>query len=360
MGFQNIRIINFRNIRTCNLQINSPIIILQGNNGQGKTNFLEAVYYLCYGNSFRTRREKEVICYETDFFSLAGKFTNHSDHAGSVGIQCTEKGKKIVLNEKRIYDRKEFIYQNPCVVFSHEDMLLIKGEHETRRRFFNQILCLNDILFLDSLRKYNKVLRMKNALLKKRTYDLDVYNQQLSNYGLDIITKRKKLTEKVNTILPDLFSEIAHISEKVTLQYSPSWKEFNIDDIRQCLKEREYSDIQKGFSSTGPHRDRFTVLFDRRDASKTASTGQIRLIVLILRIIQAKMYADIHDVKPVLLLDDVLLELDPEKRMRLFHHLPAFEQAFFTFLPDEKYSQFDMPESCHFSVKEGNFTRVRA
>ena len=183
MRFKSIKYYNFRNINNGVVLFNKDDIILEGINGQGKTNILESVYTLCYGNSFRTQLSKEMIKHGERVMNLTAVLEDEED-SYDVSYSLDGNKRKILLNGKEVKDRKDLIYLFPCIVFIHEDIDFIKGEPEMRRKFFDQTLSMYDPIYLNYIRAYRNVLAQRNAAIKNnQTTLLDIYDKKLATYG---------------------------------------------------------------------------------------------------------------------------------------------------------------------------------
>lgn len=337
MRFSSVQFYQFRNLSNVKISLGqSREIFLVGENGQGKTNFLEALYFLCYGTSFRTKAEKKLIQNGTDGFSIFGTFVDGESHSSDVRIKFTKDHREIWLDGDLVLDRKVLIQAFPCVVFAHEDFLFVKGEPDFQRFFFDQTASMTEILYLDSLRNYRKILKSRNALLAQNTDPLlmRVWEEKLADFGLEVMESRKRCVEAMVRDFQSLFKNISGSTSEVVLNYLPSWKSSDKESVLNQLEERRLQDKELGFTSAGPHRDRFGFQIDGKSVQDMASTGQVRLMSLLLRVLQAKMTLEKTGRPPILLLDDVLLELDQPKRLRFMENLPRESQAFFTFLPD--------------------------
>lgn len=364
MPFLSLSLCNFRNLLNDKIDLSSKEIFFVGENGQGKTNLLEALYYSSYGSSFRTHLDSQIISYEKENFSLNSFYMNENQNTTSIKIIYENGKKQIFKNGKKIKDRKEIINTIPCVLFCHDDMKFSTGEPEYRRFFLDQSLTMYDSLYIDDLRNYKKILKTRNLLLKDKNYQmLDIYDIQLAQKGLEIQRKRKNLIYQFNEIFGKLYSEISDI-DGVYINYSPSWKEIKndlgtsfptVDYVLNILKEKREQDKIMNTTLSGPHRDRITFIKDGSNFVQTASTGQCRLISLLLRVSQAVYYKRITGIKPVLLMDDVLLELDPIKRQKLTSMLPEYEQLFCTFLPGEPYENYKKENTKIFKIKDGKW-----
>ena len=352
MRFTSLEYTNFRNIFSDSVDTDSENIVLYGSNGQGKTNILESVYILSYGSSFRTSALRECIHYGDEGFSVSGSYTDGTEK-GRITVSYYDRTRKIILDGKEIKDRKTLIYQFPCIVFCHEDINYIKGEPEYRRRFFDQMMCLYSPSFFDSLRSYKSVLVQRNAAVKTGDMSLTaLYNSRLALYGLMMMDERKKAVDEFNRIFPSLFRDISGTDYDLSVVYQPSWKDATAEAVVSYLEENAERDIKMNTTSSGPHRDRFTIMSKYGPFSQTGSTGQLRLCSLIFRIAEAVYYTSLTSKEPILLIDDVLLELDSAKRGKVLSSLPRYSQAFFTFLPNEEYNE-RMKDRKEREVREG-------
>jgi DNA replication and repair protein RecF len=237
-------------------------------------------------------------------------------------------------------------------------MEFVSGSPDMQRHFFNQTLSLQHPYFVDLLRRYRKILRQRNALLKDRRTDLlDVYDEQWVQVGCEIQRLRTETVREFNATFSRIHRDVSGLPEELRIEYRPSWREWSEpDETFGLVRERRPRDVGFGTSTSGPHRDRFVFRLGTRDFTEVASTGQLRLISLVLRVAQAVYFAEGTEKRPVMLIDDVLLELDAEKRQRFLRALPEYEQAFFTFLPDEPYRRYLRDSTRVYFVENGEFT----
>ena len=314
MPFLSLSLYNFRNLKNDNINLNFKEVFFVGENGQGKSNLLEALYYSAYGSSFRTHSDSQIIKNLQQNFSLISMYSNEKESLQRIKI-IYDKKKLIEKNGKKIHDRKELVNTIPCVVFCHGDMEFATGEPECRRFFIDQTLTMYDSVYLDDLRNYKKILKTRNLILKENKYELlDVYDLQLVQRGLEIQKKRKKTVFQINEIFGKLYEEISGI-EGVSVKYIPSWKEIDCDygkrlpsqeELLKFLKENNNFKLKKlkiltGFNGSnysnlssqdqdkilgttfyGPHKDKIIFVKDNKNFIQTASTGQCRLISLLL------------------------------------------------------------------------------
>lgn len=353
MRFKKVGFKNFRNLENTSIDIPYDQIILTGYNGQGKTNFLEALYILCYGSSFRTKNFKDLVRHGEKNFSLFVE-----DGEQKIEMIYENQKKRIIIDGNEIKDRRELIYKIPCIVFSHGDIEIIRGEPENRRRFFDQLLCMYDLLYFDDLRRYKKILRQRNMAIKNQQFSIiSIYDQKLAEYGQNIMKKRKKAVESFNEILPSLFKTISHTEIDLKIKYKASWDvDGGIIEICKKLENTLETDLRLMTTTTGPHRDRFIIMNGDKNFVAYASTGQIRLASLIFRSAQLDFYKKKTEKDPVILVDDVLLEMDYKKRERYLDSLSSYSQAFFTFLPEEKYQSDEEKNTLFLGVNDGRFS----
>lgn len=336
--FLSVRSYNFRNLENQHLDTDAKNIYLVGENGQGKSNFLELIYLLCFGSSFRTRQDELLITQGKEDMMVEGSFLDKNSQKNTISFKLDNEKKEIRQNGKAVLDRKDLIENIPCIVFKHEDIYFVNGSPERRRLFFNQVMGIYDIPFLEKLREYSKILRMRNVVLKEKNADLlPVLDQQLAAKGLEVESRRKAVTQEFSPLFSQVFKEVSGSDMTIKLRYQPSWSDADtIESVTALLAEKRERDLETGMTNWGPHRDRFCFYMSNKDFSKIASTGQSRLITLAMRNAQAAFYTAKTGRHPIFLIDDVLLELDRKKRERFIATLPEYDQAFFTYLPGEQ------------------------
>jgi DNA replication and repair protein RecF len=365
----------FRNLADREIYTGAKDVFLVGGNGQGKTNFLEALYFCSYGSSFRGVRDRELSRGgEGDFSAFAESLSRETAFPACIFIKVEKSRKTITLDGKKIEDRKDLLKAVPCVAFCHEDMEFVSGTQEKRRWFFDQTQSLYDLVYLDDLRRYRRVLKNRNTVLKDSRLGgdyrqavemLDVLDPQLAEYGQRLMEKRYLAAEQFSAVFEPLYREVSGISG-IGISYVPSWKTAGTDAVLRRLAEHRAADLAQGVTLSGLHRDRYLFVRNTGDAAfaglrkgegtdfaETASTGQRRLLALLLRVAQARCFSDMTGKTPVLLLDDVLLELDGDKRRRFLAVMPQYEQAFFTFLPEEPYDKYRKSDTLVYYVNDG-------
>lgn len=359
MPFSSVKLASFRNLIDAEIDTTADRVFLVGDNGQGKTNFLEAIYYLSFGNSFRGSVDTEVARRGSSEFYITGIARSSKEKAltDAICVRWKEKSKTISVNEKPIRDRKDLVELNPAVVFCHEDFSFAAGDPERRRFFFDQSASLVSAGYIDILRDYKRILKQRNAALKDRQRELlDLLDIQFAAKGIELMTERSRLQTALDEGFASRFEAVSQLGMEVRIGYRPNWPNGkDVTSILGHLLRKREDDLAVGTSLSGPHRDRWSFISSGRDFAGTASTGQLRLLSLTLRMMQAEYYSRATGRLPVILMDDVLLELDGGKRQRFLELLPESGQAFFTFLPGEPWEEYKTGSTMVYEVRDGRF-----
>ena len=240
-------------------------------------------------------------------------------------------------------------------MFCHEDYSFAAGEPERRRFFFDQSASLVSSDYIDVLRNYKRILKQRNAALKGDCRELlDLLDLQVAAKGMEIMAERTRLQTAFDDRFAARHEAVSKLGVEVRIRYRPSWPAAGtLDTILERLKGKRSDELALGISLSGPHRDRWSFVAAGQDFAATASTGQLRLLSLTLRMIQAEYYTIATGRLPVLLLDDVLLELDTAKRRRFLELLPGSGQSFFTFLPGEPWEEYRTGSTLVYEVRNG-------
>lgn len=371
MPFCSLSTVNFRNLANSTIDLFAREVFFTGENGQGKSNLLEALYFSSYGSSFRTHIDGEMIRKGEAGMSVRTLYKGEEDEGHTSFISLEGGKKKMERDGKIVRDRKDLVSAMPCVLYSHDDLDFAKGSPERKRFFIDQTLSMYDVLYIDLSRRYRRVLKSRNLCLKDRNFSLlDSYDLQLVQNGLEIQKRRKMAIFKFRGIFSRLYEEVSGLSG-VTIRYIPSWKKTqgdsaeegpmadanlpSMDDVLARLRDMRQVDAKLGTTMSGPHRDRIEFEKDGQPFIPGASMGQRRLVALVLRTAQAVYFTEETRRKPVLLMDDVLLELDPGKRERMTALLPDYEQLFCTFLPGEPWRNYVHSETKVYEIQAGSW-----
>ena len=364
MIIKEIELRDFRNYESLNLQFHNKVNLFLGENAQGKTNILEAIYLSSLGRSFRTAQDNEMIRFGKDFLKV--KVTaEKEDENLTVEFAVTEKGKGAKVDGvkiKRISELFDHIY---TVIFSPEDLRIVKEDPEKRRRFLNTELCLTVPSYYGSLSDYKRVLRQRNAFLKEAkiqgkkvdTEILHVWDEQLSVSGTFVMMKRKAFVEKLKRISGEIHRNITDGQEQLEIEYEPSitlkeeLKEQK-EQFQKDLQENLLSDIKNATTGRGPHRDDIKIIVNGVDLRRFGSQGQQRTAALSLKLAEIRLIQEETGENAVLLLDDVMSELDAARQKFLVHSLGDV-QLFITTTDLTEEVKKALPEGYTFYVRKG-------
>ena len=356
MLLKNISLKNFTNYEEANCDFDENINIFVGDNAQGKSNLLEAIYYIATISSSRKNKDKELIKWGRDFFSISAHFFNRFGE-NKVDVKVAGNKKEVYLNNYKIEKRKEYIGYLITVIFNPEDLYIIKGEPSLRRQYIDNELSTTDVEYFVDILKYRKILEQRNILLKeynrKRISDdlMDIWEEQLTKYGVKIINKRLELIEKLKEISKKIHYRITENVEDLHIEYQTNVDLKDIENsYRNLLRENRQRDIDRGNTSIGPHRDDLEILINGMSAKKFASQGQQRTISLSLKISEIEFIKEKTGEYPLLLLDDVLSELDKKRKHKLLEEIENKVQTIIT--------TTDLNDIENFVVEKGKVIRI--
>ncbi|MDO5039252.1 DNA replication/repair protein RecF [Clostridium sp.] len=357
MYVKKLKLINYRNYENLEIDLGRHVNVFMGDNAQGKTNILEAIYYCGFAKSHRTSRDKDLINWNSEvaFLSVSvGK--NRLDK--KIDINILKDGKKIIkVNSVKINKIGELFGNFNVVMFSPEDLKIIKDSPGIRRKFIDMELCQLDSKYYYNLVQYNKVMNERNIILKNRNLDLemlDIYDLQLSNFGAYIIEQRLSYLKSLNEYSKEIHKDITSGKEDVEFKYNSTIK--NLDNIQndfyETLKKNRKRDMDKGITGNGPHRDDFSVYINNVDTKSFGSQGQQRTAVLTMKFASLRIIKEKTGEYPVLLLDDVLSELDFNRKRYVLSSIKDI-QTIITCTGIEDLNNYLNGDSKLFKVKEG-------
>lgn len=354
MKINKLKLKNYRNCKNVEFDLNSKKILIIGKNAQGKTNILESIYFLSTLKSQRTSNNLELINFGGNKIEIYADVEKSGVEIDLDYSYDNEKKKEIKVNKLKTRP-KEFKSVLKTVLFSTQDLLLLRGTPQDRRDWLDTAISQIYPAYDDRLTKYNKVRIQKNNLLKEYNNNetlLEVYNEQLTVLGSNIIYLRKKFLKEMEKIAQEKHSTISG-HEKLTIKYECNFLvekdaknvDLEIEDIslkfQQKLFERKKDEIQRGQSLVGPHRDDIIFYINEQESTKYASQGQQRTIVLSLKLAELDIITQKTGEPPVLLLDDVLAELDDIRQNYLLTTINENTQTIITsvdtLLFDEKF-----------------------
>lgn len=328
MILERLSLRDFRNYQSLQLDLHPGLNIFAGPNAQGKTNILEAIYFLSTAKSHRTSREQDLLRWGTDLLQAKAELTRHGRRHTLELSYDTEKKKQVRINgllERRV---SSLIGKMPVVFFSPDDLQLLKGAPALRRRFLDIELSQISSTYLHHLQQFNKVLLQRNTLLRMASSGggplntIEVWDEQLAEHGAQIIYRRDQAVLALAGLAHSLHGRLTSGSEDLTLDYCtsaplPARKE-GPSGVKAFLTaeidRRRREEVRRGVSLVGPHRDDLHVAINGSDSRLYASQGQQRTAVLSLKLAELSFMQSEIGEEPILLLDDVASELDPRRR----------------------------------------------
>jgi len=351
---------NFRNLNEIELNFKSKRNIFVGENGAGKTNLLEAIYFLGILKSFRTSQDAQLVKFWETNFSLNGKILK-KDTTININILYDSNQKKVKVNNKILTKIIDLIGQLKIVIFTPEDLNIVKGNPQIRRRFIDIELAQISPKYLYNLQRYLKIIKHRNQILstikKNRRLDikeLEVWDEQLVEIGTQIISKRKELIAKLSPLINEIYHQIRKEQEKLKIQYKPCVDE---EDFRKRLQEKQQEEIQKELTLIGPHRDDISFYINDLNSRYFASQGQQRTIAICLKLAELQNIYQQTDEFPILLLDDVTSELDKDRRDSLLRLLSEDIQVFITTTDLSELDSDFVKKACIFEVNQGKISK---
>lgn len=313
MILQSLSIINYKNLRQAELQFSPKMNCFIGNNGMGKTNLLDAVYYLSFCKSYTNPIDSQIISHDADVCMLQGRYLTEHGKEEEVYSGIRRRQKKQFRRNKKEYDRlSDHIGLIPLVMISPADNELITGASEERRKFMDMAISQFDREYLRALVRYNKALQQRNVLLKNEEGAIDsdlleLWEAQLVVEGNYIHRERKAFIDAFTPIFNRFYERISGSHEDVSFAYSSQLNEY---DFAERLRNNRQRDIIMGHTTTGIHRDELEMLLDGYPIKKVGSQGQNKTFFVSLKLAQFHFLLLKGDTKPILLLDDIFDRLD--------------------------------------------------
>jgi DNA replication and repair protein RecF len=335
---------NFKNYNYLCMNFDSLMNVFVGENAQGKTNLLESIYLLATGTCPRVYKDEELVKHGEDFFMVRGTIQKQTDTYRVVVNYSKGREKAVLINDKRQRRFSDLIGIVNVVYFSPDSLGLVKGVPASRRAFLDFDLCQTNVLYKDTLLKYRKVIKQRNALLKelkeKRGASagavLDVWNKQTAEFGAYIIACRMEMIDSFNKLAAEIHKTISDGKEDLSLKYSSciDMEGKSQSEIEALLygklRSHQQVEIMRGITLVGPHRDDVIFMVDNLDLKIYGSQGQQRTAVLACKIAELELIKEKVNEYPLLLLDDVMSELDEIRRLKLLSILQKKVQTFIT------------------------------
>ena len=372
MRIKRLKVENFRNLEKLDIEFSDGVNIIYGNNAQGKTNIIEAIYIFSFGKSFRANRDIELLKFDKEYFvSNIEIMKKDRELEMDFGFDKISNKKMIKVNgviQKKISD---IIGKLNVVVFKPEDIKIVTDAPSVRRKYIDYLISSISKGYLENITKYKKVLEERNNLLKEikvklkgnRVLEkddedfLDVYDKLLSKLNCEIYNERKRVIEKLNNYIYGIHLKLTESyinNEKLHIKYVSNVEE-DIQKMYNDLIKSRLNDINKGYTSFGIHRDDYIISINSLDVSIYGSQGQKKSSIISLKLSELKVIEEVIGEKPVLLLDDYMSELDEKRRIKF---LDIIEDIQIIITTTHKIS-IDGKENTYFYVDNGKIEREK-
>ncbi|MFA5326940.1 MAG: DNA replication/repair protein RecF [Prolixibacteraceae bacterium] len=362
MYIHELSIVNFKNFEQAEFKFSDGLNCFIGNNGAGKTNLMDAIYYLSFCKSFLNSVDGQNIRFDQDFFMVQGKYSRlGSEEVVYCGLKRNQK-KIIKRNQKEYKKLSEHIGLIPLIVVTPSDTNLISGGSEERRRFVDAVISQYDAIYLENLIRYNRALQQRNNLLKQfagrnnfQMESIEIWDDQLTKYGLQIHAVRLNFIEKLQPIFQNYYELISGGKETVALKLQ---SELTTGNFEELLKSSIGKDRILQYTSVGIHKDDFEFELAGNPIKKFGSQGQKKTYLVALKLAQFDFMKEISALTPILLLDDIFDKLD-KNRVEQIVKLVADDHFGQIFITDTNREHLDLmiasleTESCIFTIADG-------
>lgn len=347
MRIDRLETVNFRNLDQTEIELAPGVNLFVGENGQGKTNLLEAVYLFKFGRSFRTHRETELIGFDKSYFRIGAACAYDDGYTENFGISLERGGtKKITVSGEDVPKLSELIGRYPVVLFGPHDLRIVSGPPGDRRRFIDIVGSMTDRVYIRLLKDYRRILNQRNAALKARASadERDAWNSELVEKGIDLIARRQDLTKKLEKHLVSHVSDL-EVPFEFSLEYDSAiaregaalagnGRVAGPEELKSVFEAKlvslEREELRRGTTLAGPHRDDVTIGLSGKDVRKYGSQGQRRLLVILLKLSEMTFLEAENRESCALLLDDVFSEFDDPITRKLQAVLESGRQVLVT------------------------------
>jgi DNA replication and repair protein RecF len=368
MYLKSLSLLQFKNYKEASLEFIPKINCFTGDNGTGKTNLLDAIYYLSFCKSFSNPADSQNILIDNDFFVIQGQYkVNGSGDEVYCGVKKGQK--KIFKRNKKEYDRlSDHIGNYPLVLIYPGDVQLIHGGSDERRKFLDGVISQNNKEYLHHLLDYNKAVLQRNTLLKyfaeRRTFDeasLEIWDEQLKKHGNYIFTERKKFFELYRPVFQECYVSLTGNAEVTDIEYE---SQLHNEDFGILLSDSRNKDLAAQHTTTGIHKDNLVFLLENQPLKKFGSQGQQKSFVIALKLAQFQFTKQLKGFDPILLFDDIFDKLDP-KRVELLIRMVSEESFGQVFITDTHTSRIEeifdnLKGSCRiFDIAPGKVENIR-
>lgn len=352
-----LKLLNFRNYSSLELNLSPTINILYGNNGMGKTNLVEAIYVLALTKSFRTLLDKNVIMKDKNVTKIEGIVKTRTKTNYKVIVN--NDGKKVKINNNKVDRISDYISKINIVLFHPDDMKIIKDTPSVRRKMLNVELSQLNKTYLMNLSGYNKILKQRNAYLKQVFINgnssmeyLNILTNKLIDYGVEIAKARREYLDLINEYIPYVYKQIALVGD-IKVKYISDFKNKKKEEILADYQKIYQKEIALGKTLIGVHHDDIEFLLDGNKMKEWASEGQLKNAIISFKLSEIKIIKEQRGENPILILDDLFSELDQGKINNILILIDKDIQTFITTTDISKINQDILKNSKIFKVTDG-------
>ena len=372
MYIESLKVKNYRNYEELDIQFENKVNVILGENAQGKTNIMESIYVLAMAKSHRTSTDKDLIRWDEEYAKIEGRIVKRNSTI-PLELTISKKGKKAKCNHIEQQRLSQYIGNMNVVMFAPEDLHLVKGSPQVRRRFIDMEIGQVSPLYLHEYSQFAKIMQQRNHYLKmlqtKKQSDLamlDVLTEQFILYAVKIIQKRFQFLALLQKWAEPIHSGISRGLETLNIQYKPSVDVSESMDMSKMIEEynakyakMKQREIERGTTLFGPHRDDLVFIVNGRDVQTFGSQGQQRTTALSLKLAEIELiYSEIGEY-PILLLDDVLSELDDYRQSHLLNTIQGKVQTFVTTTSVEGIDHETLHEAATYEVVNGSIKQAK-
>ncbi|OEH91992.1 DNA replication/repair protein RecF [Bacillus solimangrovi] len=372
MYIKELTLKNYRNYESCHVEFSNKVNVILGENAQGKTNLMEAIYVLAIAKSHRTSKDKELIFWDKEYAKIDGRAEKRNSSV-SLQLVISNKGKKAKVNSLEQKKLSSYIGTINIVMFAPEDLNLVKGSPQTRRRFIDMEIGQVMPVYMHHLSLYQKILHQRNHLLKqlqrRERFDkeiLSVMTEQFVQQCAEISKRRFQFLKLLQKWAEPIHHGISRGLEKLEIKYKPSVdvsQEMDLSKMIEVYEEKfdkiKDKEIERGVTLAGPHRDDMAFFVNGRDVQVYGSQGQQRTTALSLKLAEIELIKQESGEYPILLLDDVLSELDDFRQSHLLNTIQGKVQTFVSTTSVDGIDHQTLKEADTFEVVNGQISKLK-
>ena len=364
MILRKIKLVNFRNYKSLNINFQKNINIIIGDNAQGKTNILESIYTLALTKSYRTTNDSNLIRLNQEKFIITGE-TKEDKVFKKLSLELYKGNKVAKINDNVINKISDYIGNLYVILSSPDDLQMIKGSPSERRNFLNIEISQLSSNYIKKYNEFNKILKMRNDYLKLLYTNslgdysyLEILTNNLIDREVDIYIERNNFISKINEYIIDIYKNITGIKDlKIVYETNVEFNEFDPIKIKKVLQEKykknQQREISMGMTLYGPHRDDFTFTIEGNDIKIYGSQGQQKLAFIALKFSEIPIFEEKTATKPIILLDDIFSELDKTKKNRLIQYIDKDYQVIITSNDTKDISKKILINANIFKIQDG-------